>query len=243
VLAEAGLDPTFLIGGKLQSAAQRPARQREQSSSRPTRATLLPAPEPGARRRHQIDADHMPLRHDLSGCTVPSSTSSTLPSTACRAVQRRRRRAASCAHRAPVPPTAERGRRPAPVQVQALAGGACSSPCSAAAPELPVTLNLAGVHNVRNALAAIAVAAELQLPTRRCCVRWHSSLASAAASTPRRAAGARRWQLHARRRLRHHPVEMAACWPPRGAFRPAPGAGFSAAPLLAHGDASATSWP
>jgi UDP-N-acetylmuramate--alanine ligase len=31
-------------------------------------------------------------------------------------------------------------------------------------PELPVTLNLAGEHNVRNALAAIAVATELELP-------------------------------------------------------------------------------
>jgi UDP-N-acetylmuramate--alanine ligase len=32
------------------------------------------------------------------------------------------------------------------------------------APPLPVELNLAGVHNVRNALAAIAVAAELEVP-------------------------------------------------------------------------------
>ena len=31
-------------------------------------------------------------------------------------------------------------------------------------PDLPVTLNLAGEHNVRNALAAIAVARELELP-------------------------------------------------------------------------------
>ena len=34
-------------------------------------------------------------------------------------------------------------------------------------PDLDVTLNLPGVHNVLNALAAIAVAAELGCPTRR----------------------------------------------------------------------------
>jgi UDP-N-acetylmuramate--alanine ligase len=33
-----------------------------------------------------------------------------------------------------------------------------------AMPDLPVTLNLPGEHNVRNALAAIAVAAEIELP-------------------------------------------------------------------------------
>jgi UDP-N-acetylmuramate--alanine ligase len=38
------------------------------------------------------------------------------------------------------------------------------APNGGGAQDFPVTLNLPGVHNVRNALAAIAVAAELELP-------------------------------------------------------------------------------
>jgi UDP-N-acetylmuramate--alanine ligase len=40
----------------------------------------------------------------------------------------------------------------------------CERRNGAAMPALDITLNLAGVHNVRNALAAIAVATELELP-------------------------------------------------------------------------------
>ncbi|MDQ2778201.1 MAG: UDP-N-acetylmuramate--L-alanine ligase [Pseudomonadota bacterium] len=46
----------------------------------------------------------------------------------------------------------------------------------AGCPDLPMTLNLAGVHNVSNALAAIAVAMELQLPdaaVQRALHRFH----------------------------------------------------------------------
>ena len=53
-------------------------------------------------------------------------------------------------------------------RVQALAGGRMRFVCrrrnGAAMPPLDITLNLAGVHNVLNALAAIAVATELELP-------------------------------------------------------------------------------
>src|SRR4029453_4900302 len=52
--------------------------------------------------------------------------------------------------------------------VQALPGGRMRFVCrrrnGAPMPALDVTLNLAGVHNVLNALAAIAVATELELP-------------------------------------------------------------------------------
>jgi UDP-N-acetylmuramate--alanine ligase len=52
--------------------------------------------------------------------------------------------------------------------VQALPGGQMRFTCQRrngiAMPELQVTLNLPGEHNVRNALAAIAVATELELP-------------------------------------------------------------------------------
>lgn len=54
------------------------------------------------------------------------------------------------------------------VNVQALAGGqmrfTCQRKNGVAMPDIEVTLNLPGEHNVRNALAAIAVATELQLP-------------------------------------------------------------------------------
>jgi UDP-N-acetylmuramate--alanine ligase len=50
------------------------------------------------------------------------------------------------------------------VHVRRCPAAAWSSRRSAAARPLPVTLNLAGEHNVRNALAAIAVAQELELP-------------------------------------------------------------------------------
>jgi len=54
------------------------------------------------------------------------------------------------------------------VDVQALPGGqmrfVAQRRNGAAMPDLQVTLNLPGEHNVRNALAALAVAAELELP-------------------------------------------------------------------------------
>jgi UDP-N-acetylmuramate--alanine ligase len=54
------------------------------------------------------------------------------------------------------------------LNVEALSGGqmrfVCQRRNGQALPDLPITLNLAGEHNVRNALAAIAVATELGLP-------------------------------------------------------------------------------
>jgi UDP-N-acetylmuramate--alanine ligase len=54
------------------------------------------------------------------------------------------------------------------VEVQALPGGQMEFRCErrngVAMPTLDITLNLPGEHNVRNALAAIAVATELELP-------------------------------------------------------------------------------
>jgi UDP-N-acetylmuramate--alanine ligase len=58
------------------------------------------------------------------------------------------------------------------VDVQALPGGQMRFTCQRrnlgndglTLPDLPITLNLPGVHNVLNALAAIAVATELELP-------------------------------------------------------------------------------
>jgi UDP-N-acetylmuramate--alanine ligase len=54
------------------------------------------------------------------------------------------------------------------VDVQALPGGQMRFTCQrrngVALPDLHITLNLPGEHNVRNALAAIAIATELELP-------------------------------------------------------------------------------
>jgi UDP-N-acetylmuramate--alanine ligase len=54
------------------------------------------------------------------------------------------------------------------VNVQALPGGQMRFTCQrcngSVMPDLDITLNLPGEHNVRNALAAIAVATELELP-------------------------------------------------------------------------------
>jgi len=54
------------------------------------------------------------------------------------------------------------------VEVQALPGGqmrfVVQRRNGQAMPDLPITLNLPGEHNVRNALAAVAVAAEIELP-------------------------------------------------------------------------------
>ena len=86
-------------------------------------------------------------------------------------------------------------------------------------PDLPVTLNLAGVHNVRNALAAFAVGVELGVP--------ESSIAQALMQF--RGVG-RRFQNHGRVQIPaggytliddygHHPAEMAATLAAaRGAF-------------------------
>jgi len=86
--------------------------------------------------------------------------------------------------------------------------------------ELPVTLNLAGVHNVQNALAAIAVGLELSVPPEKI----------SAALAGFKGVG-RRFQRYGDMRLReggvatviddygHHPAEMAATLAAaRGAF-------------------------
>jgi UDP-N-acetylmuramate--alanine ligase len=93
---------------------------------------------------------------------------------------------------------------------------------------LPVTLNLPGMHNVLNALAAIAVATEVGVPMRRSSRRWPSSRASVAASSATaksrcRAAEASRWSTTTattrpkcsdhRRRARRLPRTAACCSP------------------------------
>ena len=107
------------------------------------------------------------------------------------------------------------------VQVQALPGGKMQFLVQRrAGADLPITLNLAGDHNVRNALAAIGVAMALELPD----APVQRALAAFAGV-------GRRFERHGELRAHdgglftliddygHHPVEMAAVLAAaRGAF-------------------------
>jgi UDP-N-acetylmuramate--alanine ligase len=175
VLAEAGLDPTFVIGGRLESAG---ANSRlgsgehivvEADESDASFLNLMPVLAVVT----NIDADHMDTYgHDfarLKGafvdfvhrmpfygaaivCTDDPGVRSIVPMLS----------------RPVVSYGLDEGAQVRAVDVQALAGGRMRFTCQRrngeVMPDLDITLNLAGVHNVRNALAAIAVAAELELP-------------------------------------------------------------------------------
>jgi len=228
VLTEAGVDPTFVIGGQLASTG---------SNGRlgGGEHIVVEADESDASFLHlnpvlavvtNIDADHMETTATTcSGCTAPSSTSCT----ACRFYGR----AMLCLDDPGVQAILPRIERPVTtygldegadlraVQVQALEGGRMQFVAQrSGAPDLPLTLNLAGVHNVRNALAALAVASELELPD---------------AAVQRALAGfagvGRRFERHGEMPARdggrftlvddygHHPVELAAVLAAaRGAF-------------------------
>jgi UDP-N-acetylmuramate--alanine ligase len=175
VLAEAGLDPTFVIGGLLNSAG---ANSRlgsgeyivvEADESDASFLNLMPVLSVIT----NIDADHMDTYgHDFARlksafvdflhrmpfygaavvCGDDAGVRSILPM-----VSR---------------PLLTYGMHPEAhvraVDVQALPGGQMRFTCQRRngirMPDLAITLNLAGEHNVRNALAAIAVATELELP-------------------------------------------------------------------------------
>jgi UDP-N-acetylmuramate--alanine ligase len=155
VLAEAGVDPTFVIGGKLESAGTH-------SRLGAGEYIVVEADESDASFLHlspvmsvvtNIDADHMDTYgHDLT---------------------RLRGAFVEFLHRLPfygaaVLCTDDPGVRSIlPMISRPVIGyglGEDAQVRAVALPDLPVTLNLAGVHNVRNALAAIAVAQALELP-------------------------------------------------------------------------------
>jgi UDP-N-acetylmuramate--alanine ligase len=219
VLAAGGLDPTFVIGGRLQSAG---ANAHLGAGAH----IVVEADESDASFLHlnpvlavvtNIDADHMETYgHDLArlrGAFVDFIH--RLPFYG---------RAVVCGDDAGVRAILPRIERPVITyglnpgvdlragQVQALAGGRMRfSVQREGAAELPVTLNLAGEHNVRNALAAIAVAQELELPA--------APVLQALADF---AGVGRRFEHHGEVPARdggsytliddygHHPVEMAA---------------------------------
>ena len=175
VLAEAGVDPTFVIGGKLNSAG---ANSRlgagdyivvEADESDASFLNLLPVLAVVT----NIDADHMDTYgHDLGRlkhafvdflhrmpfygaailCGDDPGVRSIVPLVS--------RPVVTYGLGADVQVRA--------VDVQALPGGqmrfVVQRRNGVVLPDLPVTLNLPGEHNVRNALAAVAVATELELP-------------------------------------------------------------------------------
>jgi UDP-N-acetylmuramate--alanine ligase len=228
VLVEAGVDPTFVIGGQL-------AATRSNSRLGAGEHIVVEADESDASFLHlnpvlavvtNIDADHMETYgHDLQrlhGAFVDFLH--RLPFYG---------RAVLCGDDPGVQAILQRIERPVTrygldagadlraVQVQALEGGRMQFVAQQqGAPDLPLTLNLAGVHNVRNALAALAVARELELPD---------------AAVQRALAGfagvGRRFERHGEVPAQgggrftlvddygHHPVEMAAVLAAaRGAF-------------------------
>ena len=231
VLAEAGVDPTFVIGGKLNSAG---ANSRlgsgdyivvEADESDASFLNLMPILSVVT----NIDADHMDTYgHDfarLKGAFVDFLH--RMPFYGAAIV---------CGDDAGVKSIIPMVSRPVisygfgedvqvrAVNVQALEGGQMRFTCQrrngVAMPDLDITLNLPGEHNVRNALAAIAVATELELPD-----------APIATALSKFSGVGRRFQrygeLNAAQGGRftliddygHHPVEMAAVIAAaRGAF-------------------------
>ncbi|MDP1899057.1 MAG: UDP-N-acetylmuramate--L-alanine ligase [Rubrivivax sp.] len=184
VLVEAGLDPTFVIGGQLESAgAAQPSAAGASAASGARLGAgehiVVEADESDASFLHlspvisvvtNIDADHMETYgHDLArlrGAFVEFIH--RLPFYG---------RAVLCSDDAGVRAVLPQLQRPITtyglgeaadlraVDVQALSGGQMRFVArQSGEADLPVTLNLAGAHNVCNALAAIAVARELELP-------------------------------------------------------------------------------
>ncbi|MDL5031820.1 UDP-N-acetylmuramate--L-alanine ligase [Pelomonas sp. APW6] len=176
VLAEAGVDPTFVIGGKLNSAGANSALGQgdyivvEADESDASFLNLLPVMAVVT----NIDADHMDTYgHDFARlkqafvdflhkmpfygaailCGDDEGVRSIMP----------------LVSRPIVSYGLGEHNAVRAVDVQALAGGQMRFTVQrrfdgASLPDLDITLNLAGQHNVLNALAAIAVATELELP-------------------------------------------------------------------------------
>ncbi len=228
VLSEGGLDPTFVIGGQLMSAG---ANSRLGAGD----TIVVEADESDASFLHlspvisvvtNIDADHMETYgHDLSRLRAAFvEFIHRLPFYG---------RAVVCGDDAGVQAILPKLCRPLTtyglqervdlraVNVQALPGGRMGFVAQQAGrADLAVSLNLAGVHNVCNALAAIAVARELELPD--------APIARALCAF---AGVGRRFQRHGELPCHggghytliddygHHPVEMAAVLSAaRGAF-------------------------
>ncbi len=221
VLAAAGLDPTFVIGGRLNSAGANARLGKgdyivvEADESDASFLNLLPVMAIVT----NIDADHMQTYgHDFERlktafveflhrmpfygtailCTDDAAVRAILPQVSC--------------------PITSYGfgedAQVRAVEVRAIGGQmhfTVQRRNGVVLPDLPVVLNLAGRHNVQNALAAIAVAVELNIPD-----------AAVQQALAQFQGVGRRFQHYGEVRTRgggsftlvddygHHPVEMAA---------------------------------
>ena len=229
VLAEAGLDPTFVIGGELKSAG----------TSQPTGAGAGSGARLGAGEFIVVEADESDASFLLLNPVISVVTNidadhmetygHSLPRLHGAFLDFIHRlpfygRAIVCTDDAGVRAITGRAQRPLrsyglhegadlrAVDVQALAGGQMRFVAMQQGhADLAVLLNLAGVHNVRNALAAIAVARELDVPD-----------APIAVALAKFAGVGRRFQNHGELTSQeggpytlvddygHHPVELAA---------------------------------
>ncbi|WP_029000652.1 UDP-N-acetylmuramate--L-alanine ligase [Azohydromonas australica] len=230
VLAEAGLDPTFVIGGKLNSAGANSALGKgehivvEADESDASFLNLSPVLSVVT----NIDADHMDTYgHDfarLKGAFVeflhrmPFYGAAVLcgDDPGVRSIM-------PMVSRPVVSYGLGEDAQVRAVDVQALPGGQMRFTVrrrnGEKMPDLRITLNLPGEHNVRNALAAIAIATELEIPD-----------APIAAALAKFGGVGRRFQRYgdlvaAQGRFTliddygHHPVEMdAVLSAARGAF-------------------------
>jgi UDP-N-acetylmuramate--alanine ligase len=178
VLAEAGMDPTFVIGGRLEAAGSNAKLGRGEfivAEADESDASFLYL-QPVLAVVTNIDADHMETYgHDIARlrqafvdflqrlpfygmavlCIDDVPVQSIVPSiskpiTTYGLSEAAQIRAVDVVHDA--------GRMGFRVLRQAAAGGVRQGP------DLSVTLNLPGLHNVRNALAAIAVGMEVGVP-------------------------------------------------------------------------------
>ncbi|MEH0167746.1 UDP-N-acetylmuramate--L-alanine ligase [Roseateles microcysteis] len=228
VLAEAGVDPTFVIGGKLNAAGANSRLGQgeyivvEADESDASFLNLLPMMAVVT----NIDADHMETYgHDFERLKQAFvDFLHKMPFYGAAVV---------CGDDAGVQAILPMLQRPVitygfgehnevrAVDVHALPGGQMSFTAQRAGQaDLKITLNLAGRHNVLNALAAIAVASEIELPD-----------GPIVAALEKFDGVGRRFQRHGELRAAdggrftliddygHHPVEMAAVLAAaRGAF-------------------------
>ncbi len=175
VLAAADLDPTFVIGGRLNSAGANSALGRgdyivvEADESDASFLNLSPVLSVVT----NIDADHMETYgHDyarLKSAFVDFLHRMPFYGAAILCVDDPGARSIMPLVSRPIVTygLGEEAQVRA-VDVQALPGGQMRFTCQrrngVQLPDMTITLNLPGVHNVRNALAAVAVATELELP-------------------------------------------------------------------------------
>ena len=230
VLAEAGLDPTFVIGGKLNSAganARLGAGEYLVAEADESDASFLNL-LPDMAAITNIDADHMETYgHDfarLKKAFVDFLHRMPFYGVAVLCVESPAVREILQEVNCPVT-TYGFGQD---AQVRAVdvraAGGQMQFTVQRAngirLPDMPVTLNLAGEHNVLNALAAIAIATELNLPdaaVQKALAEFNGVGRRFQRYGEVQAAGGGRFTLIDD--YGHHPVEMAATLAAaRGAF-------------------------